>query len=246
MLRRLSAACAALVALSLLAGCGNERDNEAPEIAAEPTSESVSPSTEPADAAEPGGEETDAATTTCDYPSDGTRPAKQVEPPAAQAPAGGEVQVSIATTAGELSATLDAAQTPCTVHNFVSLAEQSYFDGTECHRLTTQGIFVLQCGDPTATGTGGPGYTIPDEVDGSETYPAGTLAMAKTSLPDSGGSQFFMVYQDTRLPPKYTVFGALDEAGVQLLQEVAAQGTASGGPDGPPRQQVVLESVTVG
>ena len=238
-------ACAALLSLSLLAGCGNERDNDVPGTAAQPTSESGSPSSEPTEAErETQGQA--GATTTCDYPADGTQPAKKVEPPAAQAPAEGEIQVSIATSAGQLSATLDAAKTPCTVNNFVSLAEQSYFDGTECHRLTTQGIFVLQCGDPTATGTGGPGYTIPDEVDGSETYPAGTLAMAKTSLPDSGGSQFFMVYQDTQLPPQYTVFGAVDAAGVELLEEVAAQGTTSGGPDGPPKQQVVLESVTVG
>lgn len=240
MLRRLPAACAALLSLSLLAACGNERDNDAP-AAAGTTSESTSTTQEPS-----AGAGADTATTTCDYPSDGTQPAKEVEPPAAQAPVSGEIQVSIATGAGELTATLDAAKTPCTVNNFVSLAEQSYFDGTKCHRLTTQGIFVLQCGDPTATGTGGPGYTIPDEVDGSETYPAGTLAMAKTSLPDSGGSQFFMVYQDTQLPPQYTAFGTVDEGGVELLQEVAAEGTTSGGPDGPPKQEVVLESVTVG
>ena len=240
MLKRLTAVSAAvLMSLSLLAACGNERDNDLPDTASDTASESASE--EPS-----AGEEPAADTTTCDYPADGSQAAKDVEPPSADAPAAGEVEVSIETSAGDIDATLDAAKTPCTVNNFVSLAEQSYFDGTECHRLTTQGIFVLQCGDPTATGTGGPGYTIPDEVDGSETYPAGTLAMAKTSLPDSGGSQFFMVYEDTPLPPEYTVFGMVDEAGVTVLQDIAAQGTATGAPDGPPKEKVTLETVTAG
>jgi peptidyl-prolyl cis-trans isomerase B (cyclophilin B) len=234
MLKRLVAVSAAtLMSLSVLAACGNERDNDAPDTATDPTSESTS-------------EESAVETTPCEYPADGSEPAKAVEPPPADAPASGEVEVSIATSAGDIAATLDAAKTPCTVNNFVSLAQQSYFDGTECHRLTTQGIFVLQCGDPTATGTGGPGYTIPDEVDGSETYAAGTLAMAKTPAPDSGGSQFFMVYDDTPLPPDYTVFGMVDEAGVKVLQEIAARGTVTGAPDGPPKDTVTLETVTAG
>ena len=142
---------------------------------------------------------------------------------------------------------LDADRTPCTVNNFLSLAEQGYFDDTQCHRLTTQGIYVLQCGDPTASGMGGPGYTIPDEVDGSEKYGPGVLAMAKTQYPDSGGSQFFMVYDDSpSLPPQYTVFGTIDEAGVALLEEIAAKGTADGGPDGAPKEEVTISGVTVG
>lgn len=241
MLKRLVAvSAAALMSLSFLAACGNERDNDVPDTASDASSESTSEEPTPS-------EETPAVeTTTCDYPSDGGQPAKDVDPPSADAPASGEVKVSIRSSAGDIGATLDAAKTPCTVNNFVSLAEQSYFDDTECHRLTTQGIFVLQCGDPTATGTGGPGYTIPDEVDGSETYPAGTLAMAKTTLPDSGGSQFFMVYEDTPLPPEYTVFGTVDEAGLKVLQDVAAKGTATGAPDGPPKDKVTLETVTAG
>ena len=160
----------------------------------------------------------------------------------------GEVEVSITTNVGDIDAVLDADTTPCTVNSFVSLADQGYFDGTECHRLTIapSTIFVLQCGDPTATGTGGPGYTIPDELSGEETYPAGTLAMAKTPYPDSGGSQFFMVYEDTPLPPNYTVFGTVDPEGVEVLREIAEKGTANGGPDGPPTETVELESVTAG
>ena len=82
---------------------------------------------------------------------------------------------------------------------------------------------MLQCGDPTGTGTGGPGYSFDDELSGDETYPAGTLAMANAG-PNTNGSQFFIVYEDTQLPPAYAVFGTVDEAGVKTVQEVAGEG----------------------
>jgi peptidyl-prolyl cis-trans isomerase B (cyclophilin B) len=154
------------------------------------------------------------------------------------------------TSVGTLHATLDADKTPCTVNSFVSLARQGFFDKTPCHRLTTAqaGIFVLQCGDPSGTGTGGPGYTIPDELSGDETYGPGTLAMAKTTEPDSGGSQFFIVYKKTPLPPDYTVFGQVDAAGVKAVRKVARQGTddAFGQGDGHPKVTVTLDSVSAG
>jgi peptidyl-prolyl cis-trans isomerase B (cyclophilin B) len=206
-------AATALLALSLLTGCGGE----------------------------------DAASATgvsCDYPSSGAA-SKEVEPPPAQATVSGEVPVTVATGVGEIPLTLDADDTPCTVGSFTSLAEQGYFDGTQCHRLTTAGIFVLQCGDPTGSGMGGPGYSFADELSGEETYPAGTLAMANGG-PDTNGSQFFMVYDDTELPANYTVFGTIDDAGLQVLRDVAAQGTQTGASDGPPQQPVEIESVTVG
>jgi peptidyl-prolyl cis-trans isomerase B (cyclophilin B) len=238
MLKRLLPATAALMTLSLLAACGNEADND----------EAVDPST---GASTPSESETSseeaAAGTTCEYPEDGSEPAKAVEPPPAEATATGTVSGTIATNVGDIAVELDADRAPCTVNNFVSLAEQGYFDDTQCHRLTTQGIYVLQCGDPTASGMGGPGYTIADEVDGSEKYGPGVLAMAKTSAPDSGGSQFFMVYADSGvLPPDYTEFGTFDEAGVKLLEEVAAKGTAEGGPDGSPKEAVTISAVTIG
>lgn len=185
------------------------------------------------------------ATTDCDYPADGQEPAKDVQPPSAEAPASGETPVTITTSAGEIGATLLRESAPCTVHSFVSLAEQGYFDGTPCHRLTTQGIFVLQCGDPSGTGMQGPGYSFADELSGEETYPAGTIAMANAG-PDTNGSQFFLVYEDTELPPSYTVLGTMDDAGTDVVRTVAEAGVQGGGPDGPPAAEVTIESATVG
>jgi peptidyl-prolyl cis-trans isomerase B (cyclophilin B) len=186
---------------------------------------------------------------TCDYPADQQAATRKVDPPPATPDVHGKVKVTIKSSIGTLDATLDADKTPCTVNSFVSLAKQGFFDNTPCHRLTTAetGIFVLQCGDPSGTGTGGPGYTIPDELSGKETYAPGTLAMANTGQPDSGGSQFFIVYQTTPLPPQYAVFGQVSPAGVKAVQKVAKQGTdnAYGQGDGHPKVTVTLESVGV-
>jgi peptidyl-prolyl cis-trans isomerase B (cyclophilin B) len=150
----------------------------------------------------------------------------------------------LATNCGNVTLALEAAQAPHTVNSFVFLAGQKYFDHSRCHRLTTAGIFVLQCGDPTGTGTGTPGYSIPDENLSGATYPAGTVAMANTGQPHTGGSQFFLVYKDTQLPPSYTPFAKIT-GGLDVLQQIAALGTTSGGPDGPPRGGVVIDSAVV-
>jgi peptidyl-prolyl cis-trans isomerase B (cyclophilin B) len=183
--------------------------------------------------------------TSCDYPA-GDTASKEVDPPPATTTLSGKVPVTIATSAGDLEAELDADATPCTVNSFVSLAEQGYFDDTSCHRLTTSGIAVLQCGDPSGSGMGGPGYTFPDELSGDETYPAGTLAMANAG-PDTNGSQFFVVYGDTPLPASYTVFGQIDDDSVKVVQKVADAGTdnANGPGDGHPKTAVDITKVTV-
>ncbi|WP_327679988.1 peptidylprolyl isomerase [Kitasatospora sp. NBC_00458] len=111
---------------------------------------------------------------------------------------------------------------PCTTFSFRFLAEHDYFDRSHCHRLTTQRIFVLQCGDPTGTGSGGPGYSFPDENLEGATYPAGTVAMANAG-PNTNGSQFFFVWKDTKLSPAYTPFGRIT-AGLDVLQKIAAAG----------------------
>lgn len=184
-----------------------------------------------------------AASGECSYSTSARPASKPVELPAAEPGVDGEVPLTIATSVGDLAVTLDADAAPCTVNSFLSLAEQGYFDGTSCHRLTVRGIYVLQCGDPTRTGSGGPGYAFADELSGSEAYGAGTLAMANAG-PDTNGSQFFVVYADTELPPSYTVFGHLDAASTALVADVAADGTESGAPDGPPKTPVTITSVS--
>ncbi|WP_067536296.1 peptidylprolyl isomerase [Nocardia crassostreae] len=147
----------------------------------------------------------------------------------------------LATNCGTITIELDAARAPHTVNSFVFLSEQRYFNQTRCHRLTTEGIRVLQCGDPTGTGTGGPGYRFNDENLEGATYPAGTVAMANSG-PNSNGSQFFLVYGDSQLPPNYTPFGKVTK-GMSVLQNIAAGGTVDGSGDGTPAAGVVLDSV---
>jgi peptidyl-prolyl cis-trans isomerase B (cyclophilin B) len=187
---------------------------------------------------------------TCDYPAAPQAATRTVDPPPETPDVQGKVPVTMRTSIGVLEATLDADRTPCTVNSFVSLARQGFFDDTPCHRLTTAetNLFLLQCGDPSGTGTGGPGYTIPDELSGDETYGPGTLAMANTGHPDSGGSQFFIIYRTTALPPQYTVFGQVDAAGLKAVRKVAKQGTddAYGAGDGHPKVAVTLDTVTTG
>lgn len=233
LLRRLAVASAALPLSAALVACGDDASETASETGADSTTEA------------PAGEGT-----TCEYPADevGTV-AKEVEPPPAEPTVSGEIPVTIATSVGDLALTLDADAAPCTVNSFVSLAEQGYYDGSECHRLSAVDQFsMLQCGDPTGTGGGGPGYTIPDELEHTTDYPAGTIAMAKRAEPDSGGGQFFLVFGDTGLPPEYTVFGTFDEATIQRLEAVGAAGHDDRYGDGTgfPTEKVVFESVRVG
>ncbi|MEV6978495.1 peptidylprolyl isomerase [Kitasatospora sp. NPDC093806] len=151
------------------------------------------------------------------------------------------------TNCGKVTLSLDAAKAPHTVNSFAFLAGEKYFDHTKCHRLTTGGIFVLQCGDPSASatnpgGTGGPGYKFADENLTGATYPAGTVAMANSG-PGTNGSQFFLVYKDTQLPPNYTPFGKIT-GGLDVLQKIAAAGTLEGKTDGHPMADVTFNSVT--
>ena len=157
---------------------------------------------------------------------------------------------TLATTCGDIALDMDAADAPHTVNSFKFLADAGFFDHTKCHRLTTSGIFVLQCGDPTAQGSGGPGYTIPDEnlkaksISGG-TYPAGTVAMANTGSAHTGGSQFFLVYKDSTLPASYTPFATITAAGMKVLNKIAAAGEANGTGDGAPNATVVINKATV-
>ena len=126
------------------------------------------------------------------------------------------------------------------------LAKSGYFDHSLCQRITTAGIFFLQCGDPTASGSGGPPFTYPDENlpgDAPNNYPAGTIAMANSG-PSTNGSQFFIVYKDTYLPPSYTIWGVVTQ-GLDIVKRVAASGVLGGGNDGTPKMTIAIESVSV-
>ncbi|WP_424215644.1 peptidylprolyl isomerase [Streptomyces sp. BI20] len=189
--------------------------------------------------------------------SSSTPPSNEPTPEKSPSPAmaidkGAKYTFTLKTNEGDLSITMDASKTPETVNSFKALADKGYFDKTKCHRLTTAGIFVLQCGDPQGTGMGGPGYTIKDEnlgalgkadKSGQVIYPAGTVAMANTSTPNSGGSQFFLVYKDSPLTPTYTPFGTLDAAGLKVVENVAKDGTAADGTA--PKKPVTIEKATV-
>ena len=191
------------------------------------------------------------ATVNCSFPASG-QAARPVKPPAGtNVSAQGTVGVTLQTGDGPIGLTLDKALAPCTVDSFVSLATQGYFDNTTCHRITTApGLQVLQCGDPTGAGTGGPGYTIPDEVFPELKYGRGILAMANTGQPNTGGSQFFMIYGDGELPPQYTAFGSITPDGLQVLDTIAKRGSdgslepSPGG--GKPVQPVTIEKAVVG
>ena len=156
--------------------------------------------------------------------------------------------VELETSAGALTLELDGAAAPQAVASFVTLAQEGFFTDTTCHRLTTSGIFVLQCGDPTGTGSGGPGYRFGpiENAPTDDVYPAGTLAMARVGSDGASmGSQFFMVYADSTIPSDeaggYTVFGQVVE-GMDVLQTIADAGVEPEGSQ-TPAMEVRIERI---
>lgn len=153
--------------------------------------------------------------------------------------------ITLATNCGDIVIDVLADAAPRTVASAQFLVNEGFYDSTTCHRLTTEGIYVLQCGDPAGNGTGGPGYSLPDEnLPSSEgvNYPAGTVAMANAG-PGTAGSQFFLVYEDTTLPPGYTVWGNVTQ-GLDVVQAIAQAGVSGGATDGAPSQPVFIEKAT--
>jgi peptidyl-prolyl cis-trans isomerase B (cyclophilin B) len=188
------------------------------------------------------------ATVSCTYAPDPPAAKPATPPPATGVSARGTVPVSLTTSIGTLDLTLDRALAPCAVNSFVSLARQGYFDGTKCHRMTTSATLqVLQCGDPSGKGSGGPGYKFADEVFPELRYGRGQIAMANAG-PNTNGSQFFMIYGAAKLPPRYTVFGTISPVSLPLLDSVARDGI--GGTDQPydgePRTDVIFTAAKVG
>jgi peptidyl-prolyl cis-trans isomerase B (cyclophilin B) len=217
------------------------RSSGTPSAAPTPTptaSATPTPTPTPSTVAEPA--------THCTYTSNPPA-ARKVNFPPATPDYKASYQATITTNRGAIVIDLLNSKATCTVNSFVSLAEQAFYNKTPCPRLTTSGFYILQCGDPTGKGTGGPGYEFASENLTGATYPAGTMAMANTGAPDSNGSQFFLVYGNTSLPPDYTPFGKI-VSGLNILQNVGKRGygpplNSAGG--GAPKESVEIESVTI-
>ncbi len=214
---------------ALLAACGDDTTTTSSDAgAAAPTT-----SFDAATAATP--------TATC-APADGSA-AKQdtfaAYPPVCIEPGKGYA-ATIETNHGTLHITLRADIAPMTVNSFVNLARYHYFDGTTCHRAIQN--FVVQCGDPTATGSGGPGYEFQDELP-TEAYKIGSIAMANAG-PNTNGSQFFIISgsNGAALPPSYSLFGQVDEADMGLVAALDALGNPS---EGAPLEPIDIVSVTI-
>jgi peptidyl-prolyl cis-trans isomerase B (cyclophilin B) len=228
----LSAAAAAVVTILLVVGMivlltGGE--DEPPAAAPTPTGDGVCP-----------------AVTVSPPESPKTFPSV---PPKSDA-AGKTFNLTLQTTCGDVTVALDGTKAPQAVSSLTYLAKQGFFDGTKCHRLTTEGIYVLQCGDPQGTGQGGPGYEFGpvENAPKDAIYPAGTIAMARAQSPDSQGSQFFLVYKDSEIakgdPNGYTVMGRIT-SGLDVVTKVADGGTVDGGGDGEPKRAVSIKGTTV-
>ncbi|HEY6746517.1 MAG TPA: peptidylprolyl isomerase [Mycobacteriales bacterium] len=195
-------------------------------------------------AADPTPSASAAAKGDCTYTKGSEAATKDVgQPPNGKVPTTGTVSVSVATSQGDMTFSLDRSKAPCTVNSFTYLAGKKYYDNTPCHRLTTQPTFgVLQCGDPGGTGGGGPGFQYADELDPNGKYTKGVLAMANAGA-DTNGSQFFIVYKNTDLKPNYTIFGTVTK-GLDVVEKVAKGGAANN--DGKPNTPIQIKTMTLG
>jgi peptidyl-prolyl cis-trans isomerase B (cyclophilin B) len=198
-----------------------------------------------------------AASNPLKYEASGTSAVKGITMPTYNAAAAQkDYTVTLTTNHGDIVFTADGKAAPYTVYSFVYLAQKGYFNNTKCHRLVwSSGLYMLQCGDPTGTGEGGPGYTIPDEnlaslgaagSDGTVTYKAGTIAMANTDSAHTGGSQFFLVGENSTLAPTYTPFGTITK-GLDILQSIGAAGAASADANGTtaPKEATTIQKVSI-
>lgn len=193
-------------------------------------------------------------TVSCEYPAAGEASKEISAPKTDDVSAVGTVGVTLETSAGPIPLTLDRSVSPCTVNAIEHMVSVGYYDDTVCHRLTTSGIHVLQCGDPSGTGAGGPGFNFANEFPTDEAdeaaqntpvvYQRGTIAMANAGL-DTNGSQFFLNYGDSPLPPMYTYFGQIAEEGLATLDTIAAAGVAEGATDGAPATEVKITKATL-
>jgi len=222
-------------AVLLVAGCGSDGDESAVDSsdtavsqAGDDTSGGIADDAGSADADCPPVEGADSQTRQFD-----AMPPECLEP-------GASYEAIVTTNMGEFTIAVEPDTAPVAANNFVFLARNQYFDDTVCHRIIPD--FVVQCGDPTATGTGGPGYTIVDEPP-TVPYEIGSIAMAKTAAPDSAGSQFFIVTgsDGASLPPEYALFGRVTDGFDTAVAAMAAAGT----PSGEPSEPVEIQSIRI-
>jgi peptidyl-prolyl cis-trans isomerase B (cyclophilin B) len=170
---------------------------------------------------------------------------KNITPPEVKAPFKNRT-FTLKTNCGDIEIEADGVKAPVTVIALAALANGGFYNQTICHRLTTNNIYVLQCGDPTATGSGGPNFSYRDEnlpQAAESNYPAGIVAMANSGA-NTNGSQFFIVYEDTSLPPSYTIWGKVTK-GLDIVQSIANEGVVGGKNDGLPKRTIAIEKVKV-
>lgn len=226
----------AAATLAVVAGCGGDDEPPATTVAAAAVTDDTAGVAEPAEPASP------LPSSDCP-PVDGEGPPVRrfdAPPPRCLDP-DAVYEAVVSTNKGGFTIALDPETAPVAADNFVFLARNRYFDDTVCHRIIPD--FVVQCGDPTATGTGGPGYTIVDEPPAAGQYRIGSIAMAKTPAPDSAGSQFFIITgaDGAALPPEYALFGHVVDGLETTVEAMAAAGT----PDGTPSEPIEIRSVRI-
>jgi cyclophilin family peptidyl-prolyl cis-trans isomerase len=223
----------AAVAVVVIAGCGSDETGDA-SVATTDQVASVPERTADASAATSG---------ECPPVEGADTPTREFDaaPPECLDPSA-TYDAVVTTNKGEFTIALDPDSAPVAANNFVFLARNRYFDDTVCHRIIPN--FVVQCGDPTATGTGGPGYAIVDEPPAPGQYQIGSVAMAKTPAPDSAGSQFFIITgsDGVALPPDYALFGQVVDGFDTTVEAMAAAGTF---PDGAPSEPIEIQSVRI-
>ena len=236
----LVAAAAGVLAVLLVAILLDDGPRAAPDpvqatAAAEP---SALPPSSPVPSASP-------STLGCLYVVEG-EPARPVSAPPPGPGPEPALAVVLRTSVGDIDLVLDAEQAPCAVHSLRHLAAAGFYTDTPCHRLVDAGIFALQCGDPTGTGSGSPGYRFAEEALDDAAYLRGTVAMVNSG-PGTTGSQFFLVYDDSPLPAQYTPVGLIGAAGLGVLDQVAAAGPGPLGESGgtPPLLPVQILAVDV-
>ncbi len=242
---------AGIIALGLVtAACGNSDDvvvadqtEEVPTSGETPEPLDAEPAEPPADDAQPAVAGLPPIDADCaDLPDTAETTRSFDAAPPLCLDEGASYSASVVTSAGTITIDLDQAAAPTTVNNFVFLARNNYFDDTVCHRIIQE--FVVQCGDPTATGTGGPGYSFPDELPAEGQYQVGSLAMANSG-PNTNGSQFFIITGDSgaALPPLYSRFGQVRSDDLGVVSQMNAQGSPD--PSGVPATELRILSVEI-